>query len=135
MSTCFTKFFESEDTSNPQTTSKSKKPKGKSKASKAIDEDTNILLDANNSRRKVEFEEYNFCHHCKQFKVTYIMSKCRYSFRKNGVYHPVQSIINNVMLPNVEPHLTPLINILLMRKLNKDKKKQRLYEHSVQYSC
>jgi hypothetical protein len=48
---------------------------------------------------------------------------------------PLLTSVNGIQLHNVEPHCTELVNILLIKKIVKDKKKQKYMEDSINYQC
>jgi hypothetical protein len=82
--TCYTKIFNS-NSSTPFIPLTYDKNRMNSKASKHH-------RDINN----IDFSEHNYCHHCKQFKANYIMSKCQYNSKKHGLMIPALSIVNGI---------------------------------------
>jgi len=63
------------------------------------------------------------------------MSACRYNSKKNGLFFPTASIVNGVSLSNIEPHINQQVNLMVVRKMNRDKKKWKQYEDRVNFSC
>jgi hypothetical protein len=83
----------------------------------------------------IDFSEYNYCHHCKQFKANYIMSKCQYNSKKHGLMMPALSIINGVQIHNVEPQYDEIIKAILIKKHIRDKKKRKTLEENIKHCC
>ena len=63
------------------------------------------------------------------------MSRCKYETQRHGFLYPSSASINGISLYNVEPHCTDLVNILIIKKVLKDKKKQKQMEDSFDHSC
>jgi hypothetical protein len=76
-----------------------------------------------------------FCHHCKQFKTTYMMANCNYQSQVHGLMLPISYTANGISCPNVEPQNTEILNHMIMRMVYFDKKKLRSLEDAVEFSC
>eukprot|EP00347_Sterkiella_histriomuscorum_P007486 403348735 len=87
--------------------------------------------------RQQTFEEeiMGFCHHCKQYKVTYILAKCNYKSQVHGLLLPLNQEVNCLTIPNVEPQNTELVNHYILDKTILDKKKKKQYVDQVENNC
>ena len=68
-------------------------------------------------KEPINESEMGFCHHCKQFKTTYIMADCKYKSHIHGLMLPINYAINGISCPNVEPHNTEILNHIILRKV------------------
>ena len=56
------------------------------------------------------------------------MGKCNYNSKKHGLLMPTNTSINGIQLSNLDPYLNDYVNVYIMKKLIKDKKKRKYYE-------
>ena len=58
------------------------------------------LLDESTMGRRINFETYNLCHHCKRVLPMTYLYLCRYNLQKNGLIVPNCITVNNTSLYN-----------------------------------
>jgi hypothetical protein len=58
------------------------------------------LLDESTMGRRINFETYNLCHHCKRILPMIYLSLCKYNSQKNGLIVPNCITVNNTSLYN-----------------------------------
>jgi len=80
-------------------------------------------------------DQYGFCHQCKQVKSTYILAQCNYNAKKHGFLQPLKQTVGGISVFNVDPANTEMVNLLLIRRGVKDKKKREHLEAQIEYSC
>jgi len=68
-------------------------------------------------------DRYGFCHQCKQAKSSYILAQCNYNAHKHGFLLPLKHHVANISVYNVDPHNTELVNLLLIKRAVKDRKR------------
>lgn len=56
------------------------------------------------------------------------MSRCNYNSKSHGFFISQVSSVNGVTIPNIEPSSSELINLAIIKKVIKDKKKRKQLE-------
>lgn len=82
-----------------------------------------------------EFEEFIFCHHCKQLKRESAFARCKFRSSTQAKVQIPSSVVNGVKIYNVAPHNKNLMDHVILKKLVKDKKRRKTFEDQIEVIC